>query len=425
MSQEAINEMQGGMIDGSGSTIFVSKLLLLRCGSYKNIIFKPAEGYHGAGPIFYSKNNSVVHENISVVGFSGSGCKVISDADGHHSFKAIGMCRYNANGDIKRTTLIEDANLAVASHLYVKDASAFNIGDFVWVGDGKFKIEMIDKNKITLERGGLPNFISPKVYNGGRDNCLAGQFVTLDADDKNGIRIGTGVESWSIDTSGATIECINNAWFGLFNYSKSYAGTQIIENIKSAFNGYCGIGLGYLNSGRVMNCHSEGNGNNGIDIFEGKPEVTISDNVSIGNGVDGIFIGGNGVTSKVLDNIVSDNRRIGILINSRINSISNVIVSGNEITSSGMNAITLTGVGSGLIKNNTIRGSRLRAAIFLEEKKGLVIEGVINIDNNKISETKKGDVSSNYRGYAKRNNSAQVRLENNHTPDPLEVTGII
>ncbi|RKT75611.1 parallel beta helix pectate lyase-like protein [Rahnella aquatilis] len=400
IEQEVNSKRTGQPIDGQGGTIFVSKPLILTQGKYKNINFTPAKGYFGPGPVFFSKDNFVYHENISIIGFAGPGCKVVSSTEGHQNFKAVGLCRYNENGRLKRTKLIKPVNLKLTNKVFVEDVSEFKVDDFIWIGDGKFKISFINGNQIVLDSGGISNIIGPKVFNGGKDNCDVGQFVTLDADDRNGIRIGNGKEAWNIDTTQSKIECINNAWFGFFHYSKRYQGKQIIENIQSIGNGYCGIGLGYMNDGYVKNCRSEKNGNNGIDIFESKSNVIISNNNVSDNGVDGIFVGGDGETAEVFGNNIINNRRIGLLINARNSPIRGLLIKNNNIVSSGMNSLTLTGVSSGNVINNTLDGSKIRSAIFLEKRNGMHMEGGINLLDNIISNSMKGDVSTNYDGYS-------------------------
>jgi len=155
-----------------------------------------------------------------------------------------------------------------------------------------------------------------------------------------------------------------------------------------------------MNDGYVKNCRSEKNGNNGIDIFESKSNVIISDNNVSDNGVDGIFVGGDGETAEVFGNNIINNRRIGLLINDRNSPIRGLFIKNNNIVSSGMNSLTLTGVSSGNVINNTLDGSKIRSAIFLEKRNGMHMEGGINLLDNIISNAMKGDVSTNYDGYS-------------------------
>lgn len=392
-------DSSGAKIDGEGATILVSKPLTLRAGHFSNISFSPADGYAGPGPIFMTRNGLVTHDSVVVTGFAGPGCKILSNQESGNSFVATGKCSYSSNGNLRRTELTESADLRFTSSIKVKDASIFNEGDFIWIGDGKFKIDSISGNEISLMRGDLPNIISPKVFSGAYDKCSPGQYVTIDSDDKNGIRIGDGGYAWNIDTSKAEIECSNNAWFGVFHYCKKYYGKQLIENITAIGNGYCNIGMGYMNSGTIKNCTSKNAGNNCIDIFESKKDVDVTGNIVSGAGVDGIFVGGNGETARVYDNQVSDCHRLGILINARKNPIQGVYVKNNKITRSGMNSLTLTGVEGGDIEGNTLDGSTIRQAIYLEQRKGLNLSGQLNIRNNHISNSAQGDISTNYSGY--------------------------
>lgn len=392
-------DMGDGAVDGNGATVFIKKPVILRAGHYANIKFVPEKGYAGPGPIFMAKNGQVIHENISVSGFSGAGCKILSSLEKGNRFTAIGICNYSNNGSLRRTMLTNDTDMRFSSFIVVKDPSIFRAGDYIWIGDGKFKVREVTGKKVYLVMGDIPNIISPKVFNGGYDKCEGGQFVTLHAEDNNGIRIGGGGYGWDIDTSRAIIECSNNGRSGFFHSCKNYNGKQVIENINAIGNGYINIGMGYMNEGWIKNCTARDSGNNCIDVFESKSSVSIYDNVVSGAGVDGIFVGGNGESAKVYDNQISHCRRIGILINARKSPIKSILIKDNKITESGMNAITLTAVESGEVIKNTLDGSISRQAIFLEKRNGLSLSGVLNISDNDILNAKSGDIGSNYSGY--------------------------
>ncbi|HDU3842904.1 TPA: right-handed parallel beta-helix repeat-containing protein, partial [Klebsiella pneumoniae subsp. pneumoniae] len=404
-------DASGVPVDGGGATVLVNEPLTLRGGHFVNIKFAPAPGYFGPGPIFQAKDGTVIHENVSVNGFAGPGCKILSNKEKGNSFIAIGECSYSDNGRKSLTTLSNSVDLRLTNRLEVVDASAFKPGQYIWLGDGKFKIKKIDKNSLFLESGELPYLIGAKVFNGGYDRCMPGQSVIGDADDRNGIRIGNGGYAWNIDTSNAKITASNNAWFGLFHHSKKYYGKQLIENITSEMNGYCNIGMGFMNEGTIKNCISKNAGNNCIDVFESKSAVDVTKNVVSGAGVDGIFVGGDGQVARVYDNNVSDCRRIGILINARHNPISNVFVKNNAVKNSGMNSLTLTGVEGGVVEDNKLEGSNIRQAIFLEKRKGLELTGHLTIENNYIVNSKNGDISTNYSGYGADSN-AKVTIKN-------------
>ncbi len=407
-------------VDGKGATVFISHPIVLRSGHYANIKFAPAKGYEGPGPIFMARDGKVIHENISVCGFKGPGCKVLSSSKIGNSFIAIGNCTYSDNGSLKRTVLSERANMRFSPSIKVDDASLFNAGDFVWIGDGKYRVREVDDNHIFFVMDGAPNLISPKVFSGAYDRCNAGQFVTLNEDDNNGIRIGDGGYGWDIDTSKATINCSNNGRSGFYHSCKKYNGKQIIENITAVSNGYINIGLGFMNKGWVRNCIAKNSSNNCIDIFESKNSVDVYNNIVSGSGVDGIFIGGNGQTARVYDNHVSQCRRVGILINARTKPIENVYIKNNKVTGSGANSITLTAVESGLVTLNTFDGSIYREAVFLERRNGLSLSGTLNISDNTILNAKTGDVGSNYHGYSK---AGQARVMIKSTRK-LSVNGI-
>ncbi|HHS9478290.1 right-handed parallel beta-helix repeat-containing protein [Raoultella ornithinolytica] len=392
-------DVGNGVVDGGGVTVFIKKPIILRAGHYANINFVPGKEYNGPGPIFMANNGKVIHENISISGFSGAGCKVLSSLEKGNSFTAIGICRYSNNGNLQRTLLTTDSDMRFSSFIIVKKSSMFRAGDYIWVGDGKFKVREVKDNKVYLVMSDLPNIISPKVFSGGYDKCKEGQFVTLHAEDSNGIRIGNGGFGWDIDTSLAKIDCSHNGRSGFFHSCKKYNGKQVVENITAIGNGYINIGMGYMNDGWIKKCVTRDSGNNCIDVFESKGTVSIYDNVVSGSGVDGIFVGGNGESAKVYDNQVSHCHRIGILINARKNPIKNIIIKNNQITESGMNSITLTAVESGDVMDNTLDGSINRQAIFLEKRNGLSLSGVLNISDNNILNAKSGDIGTNYSGY--------------------------
>jgi len=385
--------LSGGVFDGKGGVILVDRQLTLRNGTFKNVTFAPSAGYKGSGPIFKARNGNVTHDQVSVIGFLGGGCKVISDEDNeNNSFIAIGACKYNSNGGLVRCRLAKRANLKLSGVLYVDEENVFSPGDFVWVGDGKFKVEKVFGRSVILEK----KYGITKVYHGWYDKAPIGQFVTKDANDKNGIRIGSGGYGWTIDTTNASVECSNNAWFGLFHYSKKYAGLQSIENIKTINNGFCNIGLGFVNAGFVRKCLSSGSGNNGIDIFESKSGVIVSDNVVMDTGVDGIFVGGNGESANVFDNKIKNAARIGLLINGRGNAINGIKVYDNVILNSGMNSLTLTAVGNAEVRDNILDGSSLRPAIFLEARKGVISNEMPKIHNNVVKNSPLGPLGGQH-----------------------------
>ncbi|ADW75175.1 hypothetical protein Rahaq_3584 [Rahnella aceris] len=412
-----INE---GGVDRNGSIVLVKKPLILHAGHYSNITFYPDAGYFGPGPIFMARNGKVIHNNITVSGFSGPGCKILSDSEIGNSFIALGKCNYSNNGDLRRTTLTSSANMRFSPSIFVADSSLFKPGDFIWIGDGKFKIREIKGSEILLVTGVPPNIISPMVFSGGYDKCTVGQFVTMNGDDKHGIRIGNGGYGWDIDLSQSKIESSHNSGAGFYHACKKFNGKQIIENITSIGNGYINIGMSYMREGVIKNCIARDSGNNGIDVFATSKKVDIHDNIVSGAGVDGIFIGGDGESARVYDNKISNCRRVGILINARLNPIKEVFVKGNMILNSGMNSLTLTGVESGAVNENNLNGSVKRPTIYLERRNGLALSGILNISDNTILNSSSGDIGTNYPGYSN-TSEATVQIK---SARKLDVSGI-
>ena len=85
-----------------------------------------------------------------------------------------------------------------------------------------------------------------------------------------------------------------------------------------------------------------------------------------------------------------------------------------------MNSLTLTGVEGGAVESNTLDGSSLRQAIYLEQRKGLALSGELIIRDNFISNSALGDISTNYSGYGK-NNKAKIMIQSTKR---LAITGI-
>ncbi|EPL8678327.1 hypothetical protein N0P70_004287 [Klebsiella michiganensis] len=384
----------GLYVDGMGQEFALGASVTLRCAHYRNIRLVPTSTYKGAAPIWVVNTTTglCVHDNVDVDGFYLTGAKILqSTYVGQTEMQFKGICRYNNNGNLVRTTLTADINTATAYVLSVTNASAFKAEDPVHVGDGRYKILSISGNSITLYNDGTGATL---FDSGTRYQHYVGQYVTLNQGyDNNGIRIGNSSQGWSIKVEGV-VEANNNGWTGFYHDSGSYSGYHAISKVRANGNGYIGIGLGYVNKGFVHSCIAENNGNNGIDIFEAKQTYLVHSNITTGNGVDNIFVGGNGEVAAVFDNTCINAQRIGILIFGRISAIFGAELSGNKCQGNKYRSIGFTGVRYGKILGGNVGGAA-NWSIFIEGRTGLNNPDKIVIKNVDMYQSTSGDVSGN------------------------------
>lgn len=384
----------GWGLDGQGLEYQLGAAITLRCGLYKNIRLTPLNTFSGAAPIFVVNMNTgkVLHDSVEVVGFKLTGAKILqSTYVGETEAMFKGVCRYNNNGNLIRTTLTADVNTATAWVIPVVDASIFAAEDPVHIGDGRYKILSISGNNITLYNDGTGATL---FDSGTRYQHYTGQYVTKNQGyDNNGIRIGNSSQGWSIKVEGV-VEANNNGWTGFYHDSGSYSGYHAISKVRANGNGYIGIGLGYVNKGFVHSCIAENNGNNGIDIFEAKQTYLVHSNITTGNGVDNIFVGGNGEVAAVFDNTCINAQRIGILIFGRISAIFGAELSGNKCQGNKYRSIGFTGVRYGKILGGNVGGAA-NWSIFIEGRTGLNNPDKIVIKNVDMYQSTSGDVSGN------------------------------
>lgn len=384
----------GLYVDGMGQEFALGASVTLRCAHYRNIRLIPTSIYRGAAPIWVvnATTGLCVHDNVDVDGFYLTGAKILqSTYVGQTEMQFKGICRYNNNGNLVRTTLTADINTATAYVLSVTDASAFKAEDPVHVGDGRYKILSISGNSITLYNDGTGATL---FDSGTRYQHYVGQYVTLNQGyDNNGIRIGNSSQGWSIKVEGV-VEANNNGWTGFYHDSGSYSGYHAISKVRANGNGYIGIGLGYVNKGFVHSCIAENNGNNGIDIFEAKQTYLVHSNIATSNGVDNIFVGGNGEVAAVFDNTCINAQRIGILIFGRTAAIFGAELSGNKCQGNKYRSIGFTGVRYGKILGGNVGGAE-GWSIFIEGRTGLNNPDKIVVKNVDMYQSTLGDVSGN------------------------------
>ena len=360
----------GWGLDGQGQEFKIGAEIVLRCGLWRNIKLTPRAGFNGAGPIFVvnMRTGWAIHDSVETIGFKLTGAKILqSTYVGDTSAIFKGVCRYNDNGNLTRTTLTADVNTATVWIIPVADASIFAAEDSVHIGDGRYKILSISGNDIMLYNDG----VGATLFDSGtRYQHYTGQYVTLNQGyDNNGIRIGNHTQGWNIKVAGK-VEAIGNGWTGFYHDSGEYGGYLEIDGIRASSNGYIGIGLGYANKGYVRNCISEFNGNNGIDIFEVKQTFAVENNLCVGNGVDNIFVGGNGETATVSSNNCINAFRIGVLVFGRTTAIYGAELSNNRCLGNKYRSIGLTGVRYGKILGGSVGGAE-NWSIFIEGRAGL------------------------------------------------------
>ncbi|QLT08148.1 right-handed parallel beta-helix repeat-containing protein [Klebsiella grimontii] len=403
----------GWGLDGQGQEFKIGAEIVLRCGLWRNIKLTPRAGFNGAGPIFVvnMRTGWAIHDSVETIGFKLTGAKILqSTYVGDTSAIFKGVCRYNDNGNLTRTTLTADVNTATVWIIPVADASIFAAEDSVHIGDGRYKILSISGNDIMLYNDG----VGATLFDSGtRYQHYTGQYVTLNQGyDNNGIRIGNHTQGWNIKVAGK-VEAIGNGWTGFYHDSGEYGGYLEIDGIRASSNGYIGIGLGYANKGYVRNCISEFNGNNGIDIFEVKQTFAVENNLCVGNGVDNIFVGGNGETATVSSNNCINAFRIGVLVFGRTTAIYGAELSNNRCLGNKYRSIGLTGVRYGKILGGSVGGAE-NWSIFIEGRAGLNNPDKIIVKNVDMYQSTMGDVSGNLMnntGYA----SGTVDLIDNNT----------
>lgn len=397
---------------GFDQTFSVRSLSLIS-DHIEGIGFVPVAGYTGAGPIF--KINQVtgkLYFKGSCKGFTSVGAKFIRGDYSGIPQLTLDACEFSDNGSLLRTTCVNAVNTASDFVIQVVDAAGFVVGNYIWIGDSKCMIAGISGNTITLVNNGS----SPTLYSGGTGtgNYKAGQFFTRNGDGKNGLTIGEGgtEAGWGISIQNG-IRLMNNGWFGLFHYVKAKGGTVSIKGkVEGGNNGYCAMGLAYVQGGEISGFTFYENGNNGLDIFETTGDLSISDGLCYGNGVDGIFACGNGTGPKITRVKSRNNFRIGILAYGRTASPTGFNIIDCECTDNGLYDVCYTGVRSLNFAANTIGGAS--TALKIEGRNGLLNpDGVTVSENNFAKESSIEDINANIGGYNDGGSSGAISVLNN------------
>ncbi|MGA6626684.1 hypothetical protein ACPEGE_10520, partial [Klebsiella sp. K792] len=335
--------------------VFSVRSLALISDHIEGVGFTPADGYSGAGPTF--KINQVtgnLYFKGSCKGFTSVGAKFIRGNYSGIPQLTLDACEFSNNGSLLRTTCVNAVNTASDFVIPVVDATGFVVGNYIWIGDSKCMIAGISGNTITLVNNGS----APTLYSGGTGtgSYKAGQFFTRDGDGKNGATIGEGgtEAGWGLTIQNG-IKLMNNGWFGLFHYVRAKGGTVSIKGkVEGGNNGYCAMGLAYVQGGEISGFKFFGNGNNGLDIFETTGDLSVSDGLVYENGVDGMFICGNGTGPKISRIKTRNNLRIGILAYGRSSAPVGFNITDCECINDGLYNICMTGVRSGDVRGNTL-----------------------------------------------------------------------
>ncbi|MDI3223466.1 hypothetical protein [Klebsiella michiganensis] len=397
---------------GFGQSFSVRSLSLIS-DHVEGVGFAPVAGYIGAGPTF--KINQVtgnLYFKGSCKGFTSVGAKFIRGNFSGIPQLTLDACEFSGNGSLLRTTCVNAVNTASDFVIPVLDASGFIVGNYIWIGDSKCMIAGISGNTITLVNNGS----APTLYSGGTGtgSYKAGQFFTRDGDGKNGATIGEGgtEAGWGLTIQNG-IKLMNNGWFGLFHYVRAKGGTVSIKGkVEGGNNGYCAMGLAYVQGGEISGFKFFGNGNNGLDIFETTGDLSVSDGLVYENGVDGIFICGNGTGPKISRIKTRNNLRIGILAYGRSSAPVGFNITDCECINDGLYNICMTGVRSGDVRGNTLGGAK--EAIKVEGRNGLLNPSGITIDSNVFTlESTDNDINANIGGYTDGGESGAISVLNN------------
>ncbi|HGO5439926.1 hypothetical protein J0894_08565 [Klebsiella oxytoca] len=397
---------------GFGQVFSVSSLALIS-DHIEGVGFNPTDGYSGAGPTF--KINQVtgnLYFKGSCKGFTSVGAKFIRGNYSGIPQLTLDACEFSNNGGLLRTTCVNAVNTASDFIIQVVDASGFVVGNYIWIGDSKCMIAGISGNTITLVNSGS----APTLYSGGTGtgSYKAGQFFTRDGDGKNGATIGEGgtEAGWGLTIQNG-IKLMNNGWFGLFHYVRAKGGTVSVKGkVEGGNNGYCAMGLAYVQGGEISGFKFYGNGNNGLDIFETTGDLSVSDGLVYENGVDGMFICGNGTGPKISRIKTRNNLRIGILAYGRSSAPVGFNITDCECINDGLYNICMTGVRSGDVRGNTLGGAK--EAIKVEGRNGLLNPSGITIDSNVFTlESTDNDINANIGGYTDGGESGAISVLNN------------
>lgn len=393
--------------------VFPVRSLALISDHIEGVNFIPDTGYTGAGPTFQvNQATGKMYFKGSSKGFLAVGAKFIRGNYSGIPQLTLDACEFSNNGSLLRTTCVNAVNTASDFVIPVVDATGFVVGNYIWIGDSKCMIASISGNTITLVNNGN----APTLYSGGTGtgSYKAGQFFTRDGDGKNGATIGEGgtEAGWGLTIQNG-IKLMNNGWFGLFHYVRAKGGTVSVKGkVEGGNNGYCAMGLAYVQGGEISGFKFYGNGNNGLDIFEGTGDLSVSDGLLYENGVDGMFICGNGTGPKITRIKTRNNLRIGILAYGRSSAPVGFNITDCECINDGLYNICMTGVRSGDVRGNTLGGAK--EAIKVEGRNGFLNPSGITIDSNVFTlESTDNDINANIGGYTDGGESGAISVLNN------------
>lgn len=392
---------------------FPVRTLSLISDHIEGVNFIPDTGYTGAGPTFkVNQTTGRLYFKGSSKGFVTVGAKFIRGNYSGIPQLTLDACEFSNNGSLLRTTCVNAVNTASDFVISVVDATGFVVGNYIWIGDSKCMIASISGNTITLVNNGS----APTLYSGGTGtgSYKVGQFFTRDGDGKNGLTIGEGgtEAGWGVTIQNG-IRLMNNGWFGLFHYVRAKGGTVSIKGkVEGGGNGYCAMGLAYVQGGDISGFTFYENGNNGLDIFETTGDLSISDGLCYGNGVDGVFACGNDTGPKISKVKSRNNFRIGILAYGRTSAPAGFNITDCECTDNGLYDVCYTGVRSLNFSANTIGGAS--TALKVEGRNGLLNpDGVTISENIFAKESSIEDINANIGGYTDGGSSGAISVLNN------------
>lgn len=404
----------GIALNGNDATYAIGAYLTLRSGDINNIKFVPASGFVGGGPEFVCNQTTgvLILHNVQASGFIARGA--VAQRSNYSSTPSIlfsGVCKFNNNGGRNRTNTTAIVNTVTDFVIPVVSTATFSPDNYVWIGDSKCRILSVDSaTQITLYNNGT----GPTTFSGGTGTgtYAANQYVTVDGNGKNGFVINpTGGSGWKIVFEG-DIEFNDNGWAGLFHYTNAYNG-YVYGGAKASRNGYVGLGLGYITGGEIHGGYFSENGNNGLDIFQCDGNLKVHDNVSINNGVDGMFTGSTGTAPRITNNTCSNNFRIGILNFGRTVPPDGNVTMGNTCLNNGSIGICNTAIGSSVIYGNLVGGSD--KGIKVEGKDGLTNPASTVIESNQfVLPNGTQDIYAVIGGYVSGGNFGAIKLLNNN-----------
>ena len=399
---------------GFGKTYTIGAPVGFSAKHIEGISLRPLESYTGAAGTFtLDQASGELYLNVDIQNFKAYGCKVYRGSYSGIPKLTLDACNFSNNGSLLRTTCVNAVNTASDYVIEVTDATGFAVNDYIWIGDSKCIILSISGNTITLVNDGT----KPTTQSGGTGTgkYAAGQYFTKDGNGKNGITIGDGgtEASWDIHVvNGITLD--SNGWFGMFQYVKAKAGNVYANgDIRGRNNGYCGMGLSYVQGGEISGFDFSGNGNNGLDIYETTSEMKIHHGKSWRNGVDGIFACGNTTAPKISNVDCQENFRIGVLAYGRTVAPVGYNITDSTVMKNGLYDICYTGVRSGVIQGNTLGGAG-SWSLKVEGKDGLLNPSDIIIDANGFeNQSVSGDIFANIGGYTSGGANGIISVINN------------